>query len=452
MARNRVIYQSQALFIAPSSTGVQVSGVSANGLTTTNTPFTPLSTGSLGSGISLLKKMDRIQNCNFNFSINRQDINEFGKLARLDSIVMESPTVSLDFSYYVTDGFNERLLGFNSYSAIDSNTIENVQAISGLLNDLQGNNYYILTVDEGEDVVLGNLTPSSSIVAIGNGFISEYGFEASVGAIPTANITVEAFNIKSDANATPTTVTFAGAPVGSDVGANITSITGNSPAIDLSSSPANKFTSVGSAYKLDYSRNFTGAIGAGAGVNFTGFTTGASNVTALRPGDLVLTLPNSSDGIADINGNGQAHIQSFSFTLPLSRTVLQRLGNTFGFARAINVPINMDLTINGIVSELESLNLFDKLGSPTAQTLSISLRDSSSAQKIVYTIKGAIFQGESYSENLGDNQTVDLTYSVQIGGANDANNGLFISGSYNGTTQADDIVKTFFKLGSAKLG
>ena len=136
----------------------------------------------------------------------------------------------------------------------------------------------------------------------------------------------------------------------------------------------------------------------------------------------------------------------------MSRTVLQRLGNTFGFARAINVPINMDLTINGIVSELESLNLFDKLGSPTARTLAISLKDSSSAEKIVYTIKGAIFQGESYSENLGDNQTVDLTYSVQIGGANDANNGLFISGSYNSTTQADDIVKTFFKLGSAKLG
>jgi hypothetical protein len=450
MARNRVIYQSQALFIAPSSTGVQVSGVLANGLTATATPFTPVSTGSLASGISLLKKMDRIQNCNFNFSINRQDINEFGKLARLDSIVMESPTVSLDFSYYVTDGFNERLLGFNSYSANDTNTIENVQAISGLLNDLQGNNYYILTVDEGEDVVLGTLSPSSSIVAIGNGFISEYGFEASVGAIPTANITVEAFNIKSDANATVTTVT-AGSTPASLVGANITSITGNSPAIDLFSSPANKFTSVGTAYKLDYSRDFTGAIGADAGVNFTGFTTGASNVTALRPGDLVLTLPNS-DGIADINGNGQAHIQSFSFTLPLSRTVLQRLGNTFGFARAINVPINMDVTINGIVSELESINLFDKLNSPTAQTLVISLKDSSQAQKIVYTIKGAIFQGESYSESLGDNQTVDLTYSVQIGGANDANNGLFMSGSYNGTTQADAIVKNFFKLGSAKLG
>ena len=63
MARNRVIYQSQALFIAPSSTGVQVSGVLANGVAATATPFTPESTGSLASGISLLKKMDRIQNC-----------------------------------------------------------------------------------------------------------------------------------------------------------------------------------------------------------------------------------------------------------------------------------------------------------------------------------------------------------------------------------------------------
>ena len=74
MARNRVIYQSQALFIAPSSTGSQVSGVTA-AAAASSSPFTPVNTGSLASGISLLKKMDRIQNCNFNFNINIQDIN-----------------------------------------------------------------------------------------------------------------------------------------------------------------------------------------------------------------------------------------------------------------------------------------------------------------------------------------------------------------------------------------
>jgi len=447
MARNRVIYQSQALFIAPSATGVQVSGVTAAGTATSASPFSPVSTGSLASGISLLKKMDRIQNCNFNFTINRQDINEFGKLARIDSIVMEAPTVGLDFSYYVTDGYNERLLGFNITGAniTDSNLANGAQAISGLLADLQGNNYYILTVDEGEDVVGGTLSPSSTVVGIGNGFISEYSFEASVGAIPTASVTVEAFNIKSDATELPVTLTSAAAPVGTVVGANIVTITGNSPAIDLLAQPATKLTSIGAAYKLDYSRAFTGAIGNDAGVNFTGFTTGVSTVSALRPGDIVLSL-GTSRGMTSLT---DAHIQSFSFTLPLSRTILQRLGNTFGFARVVDVPINMDVTISAIVSELQDKNLFDALVSQN-NDLSITLKDSNSNNKIRYDIKSALLQSETYSENLGDNQTVDLTYSVQIGGANDTTAGLFMSGSYQ--NYLDAITSGFFKLGTGKLG
>jgi hypothetical protein len=449
MARNRVIYQSQALFIAPSATGVQVSGTTGpnvGGAPTIN----PLTTGELASGISLLKKLDRIQNCNFNFTINRQDINEFGKLARIDSIVMEAPTVGLDFSYYITDGYNERLLGFNitgfkadGATFIDTNIANGAQAISGLLSDLQGNNYYILTVDEGEDVVGGTLTPSSTIVGIGNAFISEYSFEAAVGAIPTASVTVEAFNIKSDAS--ESVLTEAGAPGLGDAGGTIVCITGSSPAIDLFAKPATKLTSVRNAYKLDYSRNYTGAIGTAAGVNFTGFTTGASSVSALRPGDIVLTLP-SSEGLTNLSN---AHIQSFSFTLPLSRTILQRLGNTFGFARVIDVPINMDLTINAIVSELRDENLFDILASPAKQDFSIFLRDSASNRKIGYTIKGAILQSETYSENIGDNQTVDLTYTVQVGGANDTTAGLFMSGSY--ASSLDSITSGFYKLGTDKL-
>jgi hypothetical protein len=171
MARNRVIYQSQALFIAPSSTGCQVSGLGR-----TSEPYGPSTPAALSGGGSLLKKLDRVQNCNFNFTINRQDINEFGKLARIDSIVMESPTVGLDFSYYVTDGLNERLMGFNMFHTTDAiNTNSAGQCISGLLSDIQGNNYYILTVQDGEDVVgtTTSLTPASSdtIVGIGNGFI-----------------------------------------------------------------------------------------------------------------------------------------------------------------------------------------------------------------------------------------------------------------------------------------
>jgi hypothetical protein len=413
MARNRVIYQSQALFIAPSSTGCQVSGT---GVASPN--FAPYNSGGLVGGASLLKKLDRVQSCNFNFTINRQDINEFGKLARLDSIVMESPTVGLDFSYYVTDGLNERLMGFNMFSTGDAtNTNAAGQSISGLLSDLQGNNYYILTVQEGEDVVGSDssTTPANTntIVGIGNGFISEYSFDASVGAIPTASVTVEAFNIKAD----------------SLVGQANGVITGTSPAIDILSSPAVKFTGTGNAYML------SGA-----------FTTGVSNVTALRPGDIVLSLTNP-DGMIDVNGANSAHIQSFQFTIPLSRTILQRLGNTFGFARVINVPINMDVTVSAIVNELKTMNLFDKLTTGTKTNFTIQLNDYNGGGKVRYGISGALLSSETYSENLGDNQTVDLTFNLQLGGANDTENGVFMSGSYH----PDAIVKEFYKLGTGKL-
>ena len=163
----------------------------------------------------------------------------------------------------------------------------------------------------------------------------------------------------------------------------------------------------------------------------------------MRPGDIVLTMP-TSEGFTDLS---QAHIQSFKFTIPLSRTVLQRLGNTFGFARVVNVPMNMDVTVSAIVSELRDQNIFDKLATYSKNNFTITLKDSSSVSKVSYGISGAIFQGESYSENIGDNQTVDLTYTVQIGGANDTANGLFMSGSY---PVPDAIISGFYKLGGAK--
>jgi len=426
MARNRVIYQSQALFIAPSSTGCQVSGK-----TQTAAPFGPVAAIDLSAGTSLLKKLDRVQNCNFNFTINRQDINEFGKLARIDSIVMESPTVGLDFSYYVTDGLNERLMGFNfsgRSAAADLQCISDSSAISGLMVDTQGNNYYILTVDEGEDVVGANLnSTTNSVIAIGNGFITEYSLDASVGSIPTASVTVEGFNIKSDVNRL---TGIAGTTV----------LTGRSPGINYSETPATRLTGTNRGYVI------------GSGNN----TTGVSTVSALRPGDIVLSLP-VNDGFTELDDAGKAHIQSFAFTIPLTRTVLQRLGNVFGFARVLEVPLNMDITINAIVNELQEADIFDQLcGTASKKTFTVTLNQcadvgSSITAKLVYQIKGAILNSESFSTDIGGNQTVDLTYNVQIGGANDTTNGIFMSGSYTtGNAMTSGTLNSFYKLGTGK--
>ena len=102
MARNRVIYQSQALFISPSSTGYHMQTGNANTSIDVagNTNWTGVTgitfpDGADGTNLdnllnrTLIEPLHRVQSANFNFTINRQDINEFGKLSRLDSIVME---------------------------------------------------------------------------------------------------------------------------------------------------------------------------------------------------------------------------------------------------------------------------------------------------------------------------------------------------------------------------
>ena len=105
-SRNRIIYQSQALFIAPSSSGYHIqtgafgglplgSGHGSGMVLSRDEPYNLKWSGSparvYNSGIynrSLLEPLERIQSVNFNFTINMHDINVFGQLSRLDSIVM----------------------------------------------------------------------------------------------------------------------------------------------------------------------------------------------------------------------------------------------------------------------------------------------------------------------------------------------------------------------------
>jgi len=83
MARNRVIYQSEAVYV---NQGAALTGG--------------------------YNQLNRVQSANYSFSINRQDINQYGQLGKLDSIQLDAPTVNADLSYYLSDGFNERALGF----------------------------------------------------------------------------------------------------------------------------------------------------------------------------------------------------------------------------------------------------------------------------------------------------------------------------------------------------
>jgi len=171
-SRNRVIYQSEALFVSPTSTGGHYTGDATHGLgrQTFTTPQNATAT-TYAKG-SCLRQIKRVQSANYSFTVNRQDVNEYGKLARIDSLVVDTPTVNLDFSYYLTDGENERLLGFVINGTHNSLSGHMNPAVGG-----KGQNFFVLTVPEGQDAIGGDVTSDAdgkSVISIGNGFITDY--------------------------------------------------------------------------------------------------------------------------------------------------------------------------------------------------------------------------------------------------------------------------------------
>ena len=178
MARNRVIYQSEALFVTKQYSGNKTIDIVD---ATHNANNETIAEGQH-------HQIHRVQSANYSFAINRTDVNQFGNLARIDTAVIEAPTVSLDFTYLLTNGNNEDKLGISvdgSNSGIaggeEGAAVEGIKvatsAISGLLSNTSGRNYHILTTKEGTDAndnTSAGQGESSTIISIGNGFITNY--------------------------------------------------------------------------------------------------------------------------------------------------------------------------------------------------------------------------------------------------------------------------------------
>jgi hypothetical protein len=377
MARNRVIYQSEALYV---------------------------SSGLLSSGTSQHVQLDRVQSANYNFSISRQDINQYGELARIDSITLEPPTVSLDFSYYLTDGTNERALGFyvQNPSGTGSGNFP-----SGHMTTTSGRNFFIVTSSEGDDLNYSTTSGQiKSVIGIGNGFISDYTLDVAVGSLPTVSVTIEGANIAASGSFIATGVGYTG-------------ITGQNPSIN----PENGVANSGTGVLLPIGK--------------TNLNT--SSISALRPGDVTLTFGaitgDGSGVISDLAANSNGiHIQSASLSVPLSRSPLQRLGSRFPFARAVDFPVTSTLTVNAILNEVTAENLSTTLNNNTATDITLTIKKPGSTDTaMIYVLKKARLDSESFSSSIGSNKTVDLTFSTQIGGPNDVNNGVFVSGIGSGS-------------------
>jgi len=358
MSRNRIIYQSEALYAGPSP-----------------------ATGDHGDGVTnKVNQLQRVQSANYSFNIARQDVNQFGELAAIDRVILESPTVSLDFSYILNSLGNEKLLGFGPLNS------DQVSCISGILNKTQDErNYFIRTVAEGSDALgVGNAESNQNVIAIGNGFISSYSTEGSVGNFPTVTVNVEALNMAFDAGVSGN---YIPAVVPAD-GSKITNVDYVLP------------TAVSSV--------------------------AATGVSALRPGDITVDISAYGEGGANIS---DAKIQSYTLNFDLARNPLQKLGSKFAFAREIQFPVTVNMQVQALLGDLTTGSLADIIKEDKNYNVSVALKHpTDGSTQVKYFLKRAKIDSQEFSSSIGDNKSVTLNFSTQIGGPNQNDRGLMMSG------------------------
>jgi hypothetical protein len=355
MARNRIIYQSEALFISQ-----------------------------FGQSVSVDEhiQLSRIQSFNYGFSVNRQDVNQYGQLSRIGVINLDDPVVNVDFSYYLTDGYNEKGMGFY---------VQDTGSALGFLRflprDEDGVNLYLLTAPEGEDI--NSNTGLYPYVAIGNVYPTDYTLDISVGNIPTVSVSFEGSNILSS--------TMTGAQLVKN------------PAYDIDGELHNTEAFLPNALPI----------------------TGASIPSALRPGDVSMTISPPSGAISNLDPSTGLHIQSFSLNIPLSRTPLSKIGRNTVYNRSLDTPINSQGTIEAIVADVQATNVAEILNSTETFDINVSIANPTGGEAFSLDIKGAVLQSESFSSSIGSNKTSSLVFETQLGGMEDTITNVLVSGSHS---------------------
>jgi len=366
--RNRVIYSAAALFAGP-------------------TPASGAHMVSGNSGASLIKQVPRVQSVSLNFDVSRQDVNQFGQLVALDQIITEPPTVNADFSYLLTDGSSESVLGF----AIKGNT----SFISGQLDGTQDEkNYFIQLSPDGVDAIGDSNNNTKNVIAIGNGFLSNYAIDLAVGQLPTATLSIEGLNVKVD--------------------------TGNNGSTIPAVNPTNGQPITQWNYQLPTAVAYTGA----------------NIVAALRPGDITFEFPNAAIGQI-LSGVGAIHPQSINISVPLARENINQLGTTFAFAKVIQTPIQTTLSISALSADVTSSNLASIICNDQKNNFRIRMKNpacgGTGTEAIILDFRGAKLQTQDFGLDIGSNSTSNFTFVAQLAGVSaSVSDGFFLSGTYSG--------------------
>ncbi len=336
MPRNRVIYQSEAVYV-----------------------------GSAFSSVA--SHISKVQSCNYNFSIERTDVNQFGELGAIDRLIMQEPTVNVDLTYLLDAASvsNETSMGLSTAG-------DNALSAMMTTTDDVSRNIAIATSAPGTDIAGDGAI--SNVIAIGNAFLTSWSLEASVGGYPTVTCAFEGQNIVFGSNGFQASFNAAGGLYAT------TTLT----------EPSN-------------------------------FVAGPGAVPAIKPGDVSVSFSNGAPGAGVSVSDWK--VQSATIALTMSREPIRKLGSRLAFSRELTFPITCTFSINAVVGDAAVNNLSNLFATATGDSSTtnciINLAGFNAANTTPsyrsFTLKKAKLNSQNITSSIGPNKMVTLEMSAQIG-------------------------------------
>ena len=388
MSRNRIIYNVQDLFFGlPSGETSEL------------------------SGYHILRRINRVQSVNYDFNISRTDIGVLGKTQNIARPIIEPPSISLDFSYFLEGVTNERRIGFNVDNQNESNKPLFVKNLFDSSRGLDSRNIYLVTNNlsdldirgqsdsyeaaylsaepsEKASLIIDNNSPGYGILAFQNAYVSNYSVDISVGNIPQVNVSCVADNV----------IYF---PSGSGVSV---------PLLNTKDG-----TSYDGGAKILIPKHFKEKA---PNVEFGSLT--------FRPGNITVDIQKQTS--TGINFHTET-LQSFSLELPLDRENISYLGYKLYADRPIKLPIKSSLKLGFLDKQSLSGSLFSEINRDESYNFVVNCKKDNGDVGLRYLVSGAKFESVSHSSSVGDNFNSEMSFSVEMD-LDDYKNGIFVSGQH----------------------
>ena len=387
MARNRIIYNVEGLYITPYS-----------GEQNVNSDYY------LANNI-ILKRLEKIQNFNYSIQQPRSNAQGFGQKQNIFRGISGPPEVTFNFSYIADGVTNENRLNFNvnHFSGFNAPMFSGLCTNSGLLND---RDFYLVINKDDNDLFSENATLTNSLINptnvtqvinsnsqnygllhFQNSYLNEYSFNVSVGNIPIVNQSYVADNI-----------------------------------VFYTSGSGVKYTLLDLKSGINKVNNDTIIIPKALNYNQTAI----SGQNILLPGDASVTFyTNNTTGVLFYNDT----IQSLDYSLSFNRKSYRAINYKFPLLRKIEFPINGKLNTSFIVEENLVGSFFDTLNRDENYNIVVNFNNRKigvDQTKLIFS--GCKFTNINYDSSIGSNKTATLSFDFDLD-PDFGRRGLFVSGN-----------------------